>query len=222
MPLLSRKTKTDAAEFAKSFYDRHVFGPGAGGDDFSETFADVARRRIAVDAPSFAEVGLSELTEELRALRLEMIGTAWTHKSKVQAALAVSECTKAYLSAIGRSDLWEAMGEYNQAVAESVMSGRVLERGTDRAFSTLINAGRMDFWKKWHEGRDGEAVARVANRFESKASLKSGALEGSVALQVTRRLGIEGSDPVWFGLGGIAHGFYQGASEALDGVQLVP
>jgi hypothetical protein len=75
MPLLSRKTKTGAAEFAESFYDTSVFG-GPAGVDFVEAVADSTRDLIAEADPSFAAVSLSRLKEELRALQLEMIGTA--------------------------------------------------------------------------------------------------------------------------------------------------
>lgn len=221
LALLSRKTKTNAAEFTKTFYDRFVFGPDPTGDDAAETYADFARDRIARVAPAFAAVDLKEWTEELRALWLEMIGVAWTHKSKAEAALAVSEYTKAYLSSIGRLVLWETMAEYNTAVADSATHGADPSRGTGRVRIIRINEGRADFFDKWHEGRDLQAVARVANRIGSEASFKSGVLQGCVALQVTRRLGVEGSDPMMLELGTVAHGFYQGARDELDGVQLM-
>lgn len=222
MALFSRKTKTDAAEFAKSFYERYVFGPDPTGGDFVRTFAEVVMRRIAEADPSFAAVSLSKLREELRALRLEMIGTAWTHESPVEAALAVSESTKTYLSSLGRLDLWEAMTEYNAAVAESATYGADPKSRTGRALLVMVNTGRADFFDKWHQGRDMEAVARVANRIGSEASLKSGVMQRAVALQVTRRLDMEGSDPIWEGLAAVAHGFYQGAKEELGGVRLAP
>jgi hypothetical protein len=222
MPLLSRKTKADAAEFAKNFYDMYVFGPDPAGGDSAETVAEVTRDLIAEAAPSFAAVSLPGLREELRALRLEMIGTAWTHKSKVEAALAVSESTKGYVSAIGRLDLWEAMADYSAAVADSATYGADPKTGSGRALIVMINKARMDFFDKWHQGRDVEAVARVANRIGSEAPSKSGVMQAKVAVQVTRRLDIEGSDQIWEPLAAVAHGFYQGAKEALDGVQLTP
>jgi len=79
MGLFSRKTKTDGAEFANGFYDRFVFGPDPTGGDFAQTFAESTQRLIVEAAPSFEAVSLPKLKEELRALRLEMIGTAWTH-----------------------------------------------------------------------------------------------------------------------------------------------
>jgi hypothetical protein len=222
MTLFSRKTKTDAAEYAKSFYDRFIFGPDPTGGDFAEVYADVTRRSIAEAAPSFAAVSLPRLKEELLALRLEMIGTAWTHESKVEAALAASEATKTYLSASERLDPWEAMADYSSAVGQSATYGADPETGTGRARIVMINKMRMDFWNQWSEGRDHDAVARVANRIGSEASRKSGAMQGILAVQVTRRLGIEDSDPISERLAAVAHGFYQGAKEELSGVQLMP
>jgi hypothetical protein len=226
MALLSRKTKTDATEFAKSFYDRHVFGSDVGGFDvgqaFAQTFAEVTQRQIAEAEPSFAAVSLSKLTEELCALRLEMIGAAWTHESSVEAALVVSESTKAYLSSLERPDLWEAMTAYNGVVAESVTHGFSPESRTGRAWLVAIQNERMKFYNKWREGRDGEAVARVANRIASEDSWKSGVMQAKLAVQVTRRLDIEGSDPIWERLAAVAYGFYQGAKEELDDIRLTP
>jgi hypothetical protein len=220
MAFFSRKTKTDAAEFAKSFYDRYVFGPDPSGDDFAQTVAEVTRRQISEADSSFAAVSLARLKEELLALWLEMIGTAWTHESKVEAAVASSEATKGYLAALGRLDLWEAMADYNAAVAESATYGADPQSRTGRAWLLMVNKGRADFFDEWHQGRDGEAVARVANRIHAVASYKSGAMQSMVALQVTHRLEIEGSDPIWEQLAAFAHGFYQGAKEALGGVRL--
>ncbi len=211
MPLFSRKNEADAAEFAKSFYDRYVFGAAPSGGDLAQTFAEVVLRRIGEVAPSFAADSLPKLREELRALRLEMIGTAWTHESPVEAALAVSESTKAYLSSLGRLDLWEAMTDYNAAVAESATYGADPKSRTGRALLVMVNKGRADFFDQCHQARDEEAVARVANRIGSKASLKSGVMQGTVALHATRRLDIEGSNPIWEELAAVAHGFYQGA-----------
>jgi len=46
-------------------------------------------------------------------------------------------------------------------------------------------------------------------------------MQGAVAVRMTHRLDIEGSDAVWERLAAIAHGFFQGAKEALDDVRLV-
>jgi hypothetical protein len=111
MGFFSRKSKLDARQFSGDFYNRFVFGPDPTGGDFAERFADSTRGLISESDPSFAAFSLPTLKEDLRALRLEMIGTAWTHESKPEVALALSEFTKGYLSGIRRGDLWKAMAE---------------------------------------------------------------------------------------------------------------
>jgi len=171
--------------------------------------------------PSFAVVDLAKLKEELRALRLEMIGTAWAHESTPEIALAISEFTKGYLSGIGRSDLWEAMADYNKAIAESTTYGADPKTGSGRARIVMVNTARANLFDKWvGQGRNPEAAARVANRADSEASWKAGTTQAMLAVQVTRRLDIEGSNPIWERLAAVAYGFYQGAKETLEGVQL--
>lgn len=221
MSFFSRKVRTNAVEFSREFYDRYVYGPDPTGGDFALTYAETTRRLISEADPSFATVSLPELKEELQAHRLEMIGTAWTHESKPQAALAVSEFTKQYLSEIGRSDVWETMTDYNQAVAESAKYGADPESRTGRARIAFVNVTRADLFDAWiAEGHDAEAVARVANRFGSDVSWRAGITQGLLAIRITRRLDIQGSELVWHRLAAVAHGFYQGAKESLDGIRL--
>jgi hypothetical protein len=210
-------------QFSRSFYDRSVFGPDPTGGDFFEQFAESTRRLIVEADASFDAVSLPKLKEELRALRLEMIGTAWTHESKFEAALAISEFTKMYLADIGRSDLWEAMTAYNKAIAESTTHGADPKTGSGRARIVFLNTTRANLFETWvNAGRDGEAIARVANRVGSEASVKAGTAQLFLALRLTERVGIEGSQPIVERLAAVAHGFYQGAKEALDDVQLTP
>jgi hypothetical protein len=221
MGLFSRKTKTDAVEFARGFYDEFVFGPDPTGGDLTEVLAETTRRLVSQAAPSFAEVSLTKLTEELRALRLEMIGTAWTHRLKPEVAITISEFTKQYLTTIDRADLWQAMTDYNQAVAQSatISCDRSSRVGRDRI--TFVNLRRANLFDKWvDQGRDPEAAARVANRVGSDASWKACVTQPLVAVRLTQRVDFEGSDPVWQRLAAVAHGFYQGAQEALGGVRL--
>ena len=221
MAFFSRKAKVNVADFSRDFYGRYVFGPDPTGGDFASSYAESVRRLIAEADCSFTSVDLPRLTEECRALQLEMIGTAWTHASKPEVALAASEFTKQYLSDIGRSDLWDAMAKYNQAVAESATYGADPSRGTGRAKITFVNVSRANLFDKLEAtASDPDPVARVANRLGSEASWKAGIAQGLLAIRVTQRLGIEGSDPIWDRLGTVALGYYRGAKEAVDGVKL--
>lgn len=222
MGLFSRKSKANAIDFSREFYDQYVFG-SVRGVDLEATYAEVVRKNICESDSSFAAVSLEDLTEELRAVHLEMIGTAWLHRSKwgsrVEIAVAVSKFTKQYLADLDRSDLWDAMGAYNQVVAQSATKGEGehLQAFTSKQrcdlFDDLI-AGESD--REWVA----DAIARVANRIGSERSRKTGKMQGFVGIRVMIRLGIEGSDQIAKDLAAVVHGFYQGATEALDNVKL--
>lgn len=221
MRLFSRKTKTDAVEFTRDFYDRFVFDSPAPPGDFALVFADTTRRLVSETDASFANVNLPKLKEELRALQLEMIGTAWTYKSKEKVALAIPEFTKKHLANTGRSDLWKAMIDYNKVVAQSATFGADSNSRVGRArimFVSQMRASLFDSWVK--QGWAPEAAGRVANRLGSYPSWKAGATQLLLAIRLTQRLDFEGSDEVWERLAAVAFGMYQGAKEALDGITL--
>ena len=118
MGLFSRKSRTNADEFSREFYDKFVFG-SVRGMDLEASYAEVVRTNISKLDSSFAAVRLENLTEELRAVHLEMTGTAWTHASTWEVASEVSKFTKQYLTDLDRLDLWDAMGAYNQIVSQA-------------------------------------------------------------------------------------------------------
>lgn len=221
MGLLSRKTKTDAVQFARRFYDESVFGPDPTGGDFMRTYADVNHRLISEADPSFADVDLNAFKNELLAMRVEMIQTAWTHKSKDEPAIAISQFTRNYLADKQPSNLWEVMADYNQAVAESATFGADGKTRMGRARIVMVAKMRADLFDSLvKKGHDPDAVARVLNRFGSLAEWKNPATQGLIAFCVTRHLDLEGSQAIWEPLSAVAYGFYQGAKEALDGVRL--
>ena len=94
------KTKRDVVEFSRNFYEVYVYGsnlPRRGEFDAVSVFTEVVHRKVCEVDPSFAAVPIPKLRQELLALRFEMIGTAWTHKSDEIAAITNSEFTKSYL-----------------------------------------------------------------------------------------------------------------------------
>src|SRR5712692_2323476 len=103
---------------------------------------------------------------------------------------------------------WEAMTDYNKAVADSTTYGADPKTGAGRARIVMVNTTRANLFDDWvRHGRDAEAAARVANRVGSEASWKSGVTQGMVAVHMTRRLEIEGSNPIWERLAAVADGF---------------
>ncbi|NLY01667.1 MAG: hypothetical protein GXY83_36740 [Rhodopirellula sp.] len=223
MGLFSRKSRTNAIGFSREFYDKYVFG-SVRGVGLEEAYAEVVRKNICKSDSSFAAVSLEDLTEELRAVHLEMIGTAWTHASKSEVAFEVSKFTKQYLADLDRRDLWEAMGAYNQIVAQSATKGEgerlqaaIAKQRADLFDDLFDNLAKRESDREWVA----DAIARVANRIGSERSRKTGKMQAFVGIRVMSRLEIEGSDQIVEGLAAVVHGFYQGATEALDKVELI-
>ena len=221
MGLFSRKPKVDSAQFCRELYERHVFAPEIGGTDPHLLYSQTVLDQVSEADPSFKSVGVSELADELLALRLEAIGAAWSHKTKENAALDQSEFTKSYLAGSGRSELWEQAGAYNQIVAQSATYGADTSTGTGRARVTFINQMRAQLFDGWTKaGRDPEAAARVANRVGSDVSWKGGVTQGLLGLELARRLEHAGSEAIWSRLAAVAEGLYRGAAESLNEVKV--
>ena len=221
MGLFSKKPKVDSSQFCQDMYERFVFAPEIGGRDPHLLYSQTVLDQVSEADPKFRHVSFPELADELLALRLEVIGTAWSHKTKDKPALDQSEFTKLYLADSGWGELWEQMGAYNQAVAQSATYGADTNTRVGRARVTFINQMRTQVFDRWiQEGRDHEAAARVANRTGSEEGWKSGVSQGLLALELTRRLGHEGSDIIWSRLAAVAEGFYRGAVESLSEVKI--
>lgn len=215
------KTKKDAASFSRDFYESYLFGTNSLGIDLVSTYAETTHRTICKTDPAFAEVKLPKLKDEMLGLQLEMIGTAWTHKSKEKAAIANSEFTKQYLADKDRADLWEIMGQYNQRIAESATYGSNSSTAGGRVHITYMNGMRIGIFDSWiAKGHDVEAVARVVNRLGSDTSWTRGVTPTMLGIRMMLRLDLEGTDSIAEKLAAVSFGFYQGASEALDGVKL--
>ncbi len=217
------KTKKDAVEFSRNFYESYLFGLKIGGLDPAAVYAETVHRTISKDDAMFSAVQLPKLKDELLGLQLEMIGTAWTYKSKEPAAMANSDFTKKYLADKGRSDLWEIMGEYNQRVAASSSLGIDPDSRLGRGQRVFLNSMRTGIFDTWHAKGiyDNQVIARVVNRLGSDIAWNKGLTPGMVGIRAMLRLDIEGTDLIGERLAAVAFGFYQGAKEALDDVKLV-
>ena len=222
MALLTRKAKHNAAEFSREFYETYLFGHNSLGVDVVSAYAESVKK-VASDAdPSFAEVDSFQLKEELLGLQLEMIGTAWTHISNPDAALANSEFTKQYLIESDREYLWELMGEYNRFVAQAATYGLDEKSRFGRAKITYLNSVRFYSCKECvANGHDPDATGRVANRVGSEGKWKNGLAPHLLAIKLMRQLEFDCTQEAAEPLTATVYGFYKGASEALDGVKLI-
>lgn len=225
MRWFARKPKVDAAEFCRDFYDRLVFAPRIGDTDPHLVHCRVAQKLVVKADAAFGRVEIAEFASELLALRMEVIGIAWSQWAKPKLSLVQSEFTKSYLANAGRSSLWEQMSYYNKAVARSTTHGDDSESRVGRVHHTFINSMRASMFDSYiKEGYDAEAAARVANRFGSAGKWEKGVTRGFLTTELMVRLKYEPSlavrEDVGFKLAALAEGFYRGTTETLAEVHL--
>jgi len=218
MKLCLRKRRVAATEFWRDIYDRLVFA-----DDLHAVYCASVQKMVAEEAPEFAAVSVSDLASELLALRMEVMAAAWTHRLKEKLALAQSDFTKSYLADTGRDALWDQMAAYNKIVARAVAHGVDPHSPVGRARIVFTNRYRADLFDEWAKtGRDMEAAARVTNRLLTSGNYwKTGVVQHLLAIELLQRLQFAGTAGTWTKLAAVTDGFYQGATEAMEGVKLV-
>ena len=177
MGLFSSKRKTTTEVFSKEFYDQSVFAPNIAGSDPWFLFCEGSQKMIAASDHRFNQVKTDSLMDELKALRLEVVGLAWLHQVKDKFAPVQSDFTKRYLESKGAASIWQMMEAYNKAVARSTTLGVDPNTSGGRARITFINQMRAGIFDEWYKlGYDPEAVARAANRLASDVAWKTKAV----------------------------------------------
>lgn len=235
MGLLNRKPKTSIEDFCRQFYDSVVFHPIIAGEDFNKVWWDTVFDSVAEDDKSFAVIDKSSFTQEMTALRLELFGLAWGHKFKKEKfIIPQSVFTRHYLEESERLEIWDIMGEYNQASAQSA---KMTESGQqmDVRQAVLVNKARADMFDKWVDANIVDpsnpteqektflnCVARVANRIGADIRRNDCILVKRLAARLADRLGcdINLKPEALFKLGAVIFGLYEGAREAIKSVNL--
>ncbi len=236
MGLFSRKPKVGIEEFCREFYDKQIFHAMIGGIDAWSAFLETVFNSISEADQSFAVIDKAVFQREMKALRMELFGLAWSHKFKGEEfTLPQSFFTKHYLEENGRLDIWDIMGEYNQALAKSsVMTATGEQMGTEYVIS--INKLRSDMFDKWTETNIGDrsvteedeehakCVARVANRIGADLMKNKEIGNRRITALLLYRLGWkideDLSEEALSRLVAITFGLYEGAKEAIKSVNL--
>lgn len=220
MGLFSRKEKVDTAQFCRDLYDKHVFESDKDESELHMMYCKTVQNQIALEDPPFGLIDIYSFADEMLALRMEVIGVAWSHKLGENSALTQSEFTKSYLLQEYKDYVWDHMSEYNQIVAQSATYGADTSTGAGRMRVTFINQMRIKLFDGWAEGaRDTEAAARVANRLGTEATWK--VTRSLLAMEMAERLGHEGPDETLAGLTAVTEGFYRGAADAIKEVKII-
>ncbi|MFC2014699.1 hypothetical protein ACFLUP_01755 [Chloroflexota bacterium] len=172
---------------------------------------------------SFAVVDIEVFKLEMTALRLELFGLAWIHQlKKDKYVLPEIFFTKNYLEQNKQQEIWNIMGEYNQAIARSgadIASGERMRRG----WVSFINTLRIELFKKWVEaGVDEKCAARVSNRTGTDVAWSKQITLNYLTARLADRLGcdINTDHEALFKLQAVILGLYNGATEAIKSVNL--
>lgn len=222
MGLFSRKPKISTEDFCRDFYDRYIFGRDIGEVEPWQLIWETDYEFIVEADAAFKKVEFALFATELRILWFEVFGIAWFHHVKEEFAPPHSEFTRGYLQERGEGETWVAMGDYNQAAAQSAWGGRDSNSRLGRGRRTYLNVRRARMFDLWvGKGLDPVSVARAANRLGSKSAWKSHRVHNYLSSALTDRLSCEVNDEGRFRIMVRIEGLYRGASEAIRDVKIV-
>lgn len=239
MGLFKSKPKISIEESCQQFYDSQIFHAVVNGTDLWSSFLDAVKNSVVEAAPSFKAIDMNLFLREMTALRMEVFALAWLAKFKREKfTLTQSFVTWHYLVENGRLDIWDAMGEYNQALAQSITltaTGEQMAGRTGRARITYNNMQRVSLFDKWAEANIGDSstpteeekmlakcVARVANRIGVDMRRANCIATKQLAARLADRLGCDTNlrTEILFRLAAWTFGFYNGAKDYLKSVSL--
>jgi hypothetical protein len=235
MAPFGHKTKVTPKGFCREFYDSQVFNVAIAGHDMSSAYWDTVFRSIVEADESFAGTDKDVFVREMNAMRLELFGLAWGRKFKKEKyTIPQSTFTRQYLKQNGKLELWDIMGEYNRAIADSVTLTENGERMGDRRVDE-VNLARLDMLEKWlnvnvkdtenlteEEDEAVKSFTRVANRIGADVSRNDCILVKRLGARLADRLGCSlnlGTEAL-FRLAATIYGLYQGAMEAIKDISL--
>ncbi|MEE9442097.1 MAG: hypothetical protein V3V99_05460 [candidate division Zixibacteria bacterium] len=221
MGLFDRKPKLDTQDFCDDFYDNYVFAPDISGVNPWHTFCDIFQQQLLKLDPNFAVADVSRFPDQLLALRLEVIGIVWMLHVKQNLSPIQSQCTRTYLTYIGRSDLWDMMKPYNKATADSTFLGSDGNTPTGRAHITFINSMRAQVFDKWAIISNAKDAGRAANRIGCKVPWKSRLTHTCLSFVLTEQLQCEINEEARLAIIATIQGFYEGTYEKLSEVKIV-
>ena len=230
MGFLSRKPKISVEDFCQQFYDSEVFHATIAGTDAWSSFLEIAFKSVSEADQSFAVIDKTVFQREMTGIRLELFGLAWGHKLKKEKfTIPQSLFTKRYLEENEGLQIWDIMGEYNKAIAESSIEIASGERSR-RGWITFMNVMRSEIFKKWAKANVANinamtqaekdqltCVARAINRLGTEVAWEKGITTQYLTARLADRLGCNENlnSEALFRLAALIHGLYEGAMEAI-------
>lgn len=240
MPLFESKPKLSIEECCRQFYDSHIFHSSLVDTDSWALFLQHTKELIAEVDPSFSSVDPNIFQREMTAICMELFALACLRKlKKFEYCYPQSIFTRTYLEENKIPEIWEIMGEYNQAIAMSVTmnaKGKQLYSGAiGRGIITFINSMSFNLLEEFIKNYLGDRVltqegkdilcgcaSMVINRRGADIKRENGVLIVLLTSRLATRLGcdenLKTEALLW--LGAKILGFYEGAEEYLKSVHL--
>jgi hypothetical protein len=163
MGLLSRKPKVSIEGFCREFYDSRVFSPTIAGIDVVRVFLESGLKSTMEADQSFGAIAPAKFQEEMTALRMELFALAWLEKfGREQFTIPQSVFTERYLEEKGKTQIWDSMVEYNNALDRSATltkTGEEMEGRMLRGRITFLNSFRWGMFKDWTKANIGDPSA---------------------------------------------------------------
>ena len=225
------KPKNNIEEFCQEFYDSQIFHtPVIAGKDITSLWWETVYDNVVEADHSFANIDPTLFRREMTAIRLEMFSMALANKFKNEKhCISQSIFTRLYLEKNEKLELWDIMGEYNQAIAQSLtMTADGKQMGAGRL--AQADKSRADMFYRWCKDNIADpqniteqekgilkCVAHAANRVGADVKRNDCILVRRLAARLASRLGcdINLKREALFGLGTAIFGLYKGAEEAI-------
>jgi hypothetical protein len=185
MGLLSRKPKVSIEGFCRQFYDSRVFSPTIADVDAVRVFLESGFKSTIEADRSLNVINFAKFQEEMAALRMELFALAWLEKfGREEFTIPQSVFTKRYLEEKGRTQIWDIMGEYNQALDSSATLTKTGEEAEGRVLRgriTFLNTYRWKIFEKWAKANIGDPSAPTEEEM----------VTGGCFFRVLKRVGVE-------------------------------
>lgn len=221
MSFFNRKPTVRLDDYCRDFYNNYILNPVIADIDSNSIYFDTVRKSVVEVAASFADVGPELFAAEMTALRFELFGLAWLHRLGDKQTAAQSTFTKTYLEGIGRSDIWQGMEPYNEAIANSSTLGKKPDSPSGRRRVVFLDSMRSGLFELWYkQGFDPKCVARAANRFGTEAAWKRGLTPRYLTLTLCDRLACDLNQDGCGRLVMTIMGLYNGTKQALNEVKI--
>jgi hypothetical protein len=233
MSIFNKKQRVLLKEFCWDFYDKYILNISVANIDVGIGVAEVFKKSIVEVAPSFINVDLQNFSYEIILMRIEIFGLALLHKLGDKNTAVLSQYTKDYLIKNNRSDIWDDLELYNQAIAASSKLNQNTESKKGRAYLVFLDRVRMELFDLWYKkGFDSKCVARAANRIMTDVAWKKKLTHTYLMIALCKRLGYEYNEQnklcnkignelneeAQFRIIAMIKGFYDGCIDSLNDV----